>query len=151
MELWGPVSFPFSSYASDAASGLSDVGEGMERMRRPPGKNLRRRPRSRLRVTSVRRGHRSSGNNLQGLDATVRDGGAVSQKRREALCYWYPRGRQSCFQYETLGAESASLQFQSGHCDLGGEGWGHLMKTELDLLLSADFDSEGLRPERQSG
>ncbi|XP_025135886.1 serine/threonine-protein kinase WNK4 isoform X3 [Bubalus bubalis] len=44
---------PGESYASDAASGLSDVGEGMERMRRPPGKNLRRRPRSRLRVTSV--------------------------------------------------------------------------------------------------
>jgi len=61
MELWGSVSFPFSSYASEAASGLSDVGEGMERMRRPPGKNLRRRPRSRLRVTSVRKGHRSSG------------------------------------------------------------------------------------------
>ncbi|KAI4533613.1 hypothetical protein MG293_016632 [Ovis ammon polii] len=44
---------PGESYASDAASGLSDVGEGMERMRRPPGKILRRRPRSRLRVTSV--------------------------------------------------------------------------------------------------
>ncbi|KAF4012636.1 hypothetical protein G4228_004117 [Cervus hanglu yarkandensis] len=44
---------PGESYASDAASGLSDMGEGMERMRRPPGKNLRRRPRSRLRVTSV--------------------------------------------------------------------------------------------------
>ncbi|XP_007177769.2 serine/threonine-protein kinase WNK4 isoform X1 [Balaenoptera acutorostrata] len=44
---------PGDSYASDAASGLSDMGEGMERMRRPPGKNLRRRPRSRLRVTSV--------------------------------------------------------------------------------------------------
>ncbi|XP_034496083.1 serine/threonine-protein kinase WNK4 isoform X2 [Ailuropoda melanoleuca] len=44
---------PGDSYASDAASGLSDVGEGMERMRRPPGRNLRRRPRSRLRVTSV--------------------------------------------------------------------------------------------------
>ncbi|XP_069884064.1 serine/threonine-protein kinase WNK4 isoform X1 [Dipodomys merriami] len=41
------------SYASDAAPGLSDMGEGMGRMRRPPGKNLRRRPRSRLRVTSV--------------------------------------------------------------------------------------------------
>ncbi|XP_039331702.1 serine/threonine-protein kinase WNK4 isoform X1 [Saimiri boliviensis] len=40
-------------YASDAASGLSDVGEGMGQMRRPPGRNLRRRPRSRLRVTSV--------------------------------------------------------------------------------------------------
>ncbi|XP_037665697.1 serine/threonine-protein kinase WNK4 isoform X2 [Choloepus didactylus] len=44
---------PGESYASDAASGLSDVGEGMGRMRRPPGRNLRRRPRSRLRVTSV--------------------------------------------------------------------------------------------------
>ncbi|ELW54714.1 Serine/threonine-protein kinase WNK4 [Tupaia chinensis] len=44
---------PGDSYASDAASGLSDVGEGMGRMRKPPGKNLRRRPRSRLRVTSV--------------------------------------------------------------------------------------------------
>ncbi|XP_012377452.2 serine/threonine-protein kinase WNK4 isoform X3 [Dasypus novemcinctus] len=44
---------PGDSYASDAASGLSDVGEGIERMRRPPGRNLRRRPRSRLRVTSV--------------------------------------------------------------------------------------------------
>ncbi|XP_036691309.1 serine/threonine-protein kinase WNK4 isoform X1 [Balaenoptera musculus] len=44
---------PGDSYASDAASGLSDMGEGMEQMRRPPGKNLRRRPRSRLRVTSV--------------------------------------------------------------------------------------------------
>uniref|UniRef100_A0ABI7X7W3 non-specific serine/threonine protein kinase n=3 Tax=Felis catus TaxID=9685 RepID=A0ABI7X7W3_FELCA len=44
---------PGDSYASDAASGLSDVGEGMGRMRRPPGRNLRRRPRSRLRVTSV--------------------------------------------------------------------------------------------------
>ncbi|XP_006833767.1 PREDICTED: serine/threonine-protein kinase WNK4-like [Chrysochloris asiatica] len=41
------------SYASDAASGLSDMGEGMGRMKRPPGRNLRRRPRSRLRVTSV--------------------------------------------------------------------------------------------------
>ncbi|XP_045637535.1 LOW QUALITY PROTEIN: serine/threonine-protein kinase WNK4 [Ursus americanus] len=44
---------PGDSYASDVASGLSDVGEGMERMRRPLGRNLRRRPRSRLRVTSV--------------------------------------------------------------------------------------------------
>lgn len=44
---------PGDSYASDAASGLSDVGEGMGRMRRPLGRNLRRRPRSRLRVTSV--------------------------------------------------------------------------------------------------
>ncbi|XP_025842821.2 serine/threonine-protein kinase WNK4 isoform X6 [Vulpes vulpes] len=44
---------PGDSYASDAASGLSDVGEGMACMRRPPGRNLRRRPRSRLRVTSV--------------------------------------------------------------------------------------------------
>ncbi|XP_012582141.1 PREDICTED: serine/threonine-protein kinase WNK4 isoform X2 [Condylura cristata] len=45
---------PGDSYASDAAaSGLSDVGEGMGRMRRPPGRNPRRRPRSRLRVTSV--------------------------------------------------------------------------------------------------
>ncbi|XP_027949884.1 serine/threonine-protein kinase WNK4 isoform X4 [Eumetopias jubatus] len=44
---------PGDSYASDAASGLSDVGEGMGRMRRPPGRNLRRRPRSRLWVTSV--------------------------------------------------------------------------------------------------
>ncbi|KAM6163567.1 serine/threonine-protein kinase WNK4 [Rhynchocyon petersi] len=41
------------SYASDAASGLSDTGEGLGRMRRPPGRNLRRRPRSRLRVTNV--------------------------------------------------------------------------------------------------
>ncbi|KAG8512913.1 Serine/threonine-protein kinase WNK4, partial [Galemys pyrenaicus] len=44
---------PGDSYVSDAASGLSDMGEGIGRMRRPPGKNLRRRPRSRLRVTSV--------------------------------------------------------------------------------------------------
>ncbi|XP_047399517.1 serine/threonine-protein kinase WNK4 isoform X5 [Sciurus carolinensis] len=44
---------PGDSYASDAASGLSDMGEGIGQMRRPPGKNLRRRPRSRLRVTSV--------------------------------------------------------------------------------------------------
>ncbi|XP_045442170.1 serine/threonine-protein kinase WNK4 isoform X2 [Pipistrellus kuhlii] len=44
---------PGDSYASDAASGLSDMGEGMGRMRRPLGRNLRRRPRSRLRVTSV--------------------------------------------------------------------------------------------------
>ncbi|KAK2500440.1 hypothetical protein MC885_012832 [Smutsia gigantea] len=44
---------PGDSYASDAASGLSDMGEGMGRMRRPPSRNLRRRPRSRLRVTSV--------------------------------------------------------------------------------------------------
>ncbi|XP_007536879.1 serine/threonine-protein kinase WNK4 isoform X2 [Erinaceus europaeus] len=41
------------NYASGAASGLSDAGEGMGRVRRPTGKNLRRRPRSRLRVTSV--------------------------------------------------------------------------------------------------
>ncbi|KAF6098147.1 WNK lysine deficient protein kinase 4 [Phyllostomus discolor] len=44
---------PGDSYASDAASGLSDAGEGTGRMRRPLGRNLRRRPRSRLRVTSV--------------------------------------------------------------------------------------------------
>ncbi|KFO28546.1 Serine/threonine-protein kinase WNK4 [Fukomys damarensis] len=44
---------PGDSYASDAASGLSDMGEGMGQMRRPPGKTPRRRPRSRLRVTSV--------------------------------------------------------------------------------------------------
>ncbi|KAM7068295.1 serine/threonine-protein kinase WNK4 isoform 3-T3 [Molossus nigricans] len=44
---------PGDSYASDAASSLSDVGEGMGRIRRPLGRNLRRRPRSRLRVTSV--------------------------------------------------------------------------------------------------
>uniref|UniRef100_A0A8C2W0X9 Serine/threonine-protein kinase WNK4 n=1 Tax=Chinchilla lanigera TaxID=34839 RepID=A0A8C2W0X9_CHILA len=39
--------------SSDAASGLSDMGEGLGRMRRPPGRTLRRRPRSRLRVTNV--------------------------------------------------------------------------------------------------
>uniref|UniRef100_A0A8C5XD99 Serine/threonine-protein kinase WNK4 n=2 Tax=Microcebus murinus TaxID=30608 RepID=A0A8C5XD99_MICMU len=44
---------PGDSYASDAASGLSDVGEGLGQMRRPPGRNIRRRPRSRLRVTNV--------------------------------------------------------------------------------------------------
>nr|XP_036875613.1 serine/threonine-protein kinase WNK4 isoform X6 [Manis javanica] len=44
---------PGDSYASDAASGFSDMGEGMGQMRRPPSRNLRRRPRSRLRVTSV--------------------------------------------------------------------------------------------------
>ncbi|XP_005070201.1 LOW QUALITY PROTEIN: serine/threonine-protein kinase WNK4 [Mesocricetus auratus] len=43
---------PGDSYASDAASGLSDMGEGGQ-MRKTPVKNLRRRPRSRLRVTSV--------------------------------------------------------------------------------------------------
>ncbi|XP_027726417.1 serine/threonine-protein kinase WNK4 isoform X1 [Vombatus ursinus] len=47
------TSSPFSSYTSDAASGLSDVGEGPGRMRRPPGRSPKRRPRSRLRVTSV--------------------------------------------------------------------------------------------------
>lgn len=147
MELWGPLSFPFSSYASDAASGLSDVGEGMERMRRPPGKNLRRRPRSRLRVTSVRKGPRSSGITCRAW-MELSEGGVCGQPERvRSTGHSYPRGRRSCFQYETLGAESASLRFQSGHCDLGGEGWGHLMKTELDLLPSADFDPEGLRPE----
>ncbi|KAF6300146.1 WNK lysine deficient protein kinase 4 [Rhinolophus ferrumequinum] len=49
----GSEFFPGDTYVSDAASGLSDSGEGMGRMRRPPGRNLRRRPRSRLRVTSV--------------------------------------------------------------------------------------------------
>ncbi|ELK01464.1 Serine/threonine-protein kinase WNK4 [Pteropus alecto] len=44
---------PGDNHASDVASGLSEMGEGMGRMRRPPGRNLRRRPRSRLRVTSV--------------------------------------------------------------------------------------------------
>ncbi|XP_054988940.1 serine/threonine-protein kinase WNK4 isoform X1 [Sorex araneus] len=45
---------PADSYASDVASGLSDAGEGtMCRMKKPLGRNLRRRPRSRLRVTSV--------------------------------------------------------------------------------------------------
>ncbi|KAL2764999.1 serine/threonine-protein kinase WNK4 isoform 2, partial [Daubentonia madagascariensis] len=44
---------PGDSYASDVASGLSDVGEGLGQMRRPPGRNVRRRPRSRLRVTNV--------------------------------------------------------------------------------------------------
>lgn len=48
------VSLSLSSYASDAASGLSDMGEGGQ-MRKNPVKTLRRRPRSRLRVTSVRR------------------------------------------------------------------------------------------------
>uniref|UniRef100_A0A8C6GJN0 Serine/threonine-protein kinase WNK4 n=2 Tax=Mus spicilegus TaxID=10103 RepID=A0A8C6GJN0_MUSSI len=43
---------PGDSYASDAASGLSDMGEGGQ-MRKNPVKTLRRRPRSRLRVTSV--------------------------------------------------------------------------------------------------
>ncbi|XP_008833557.1 serine/threonine-protein kinase WNK4 isoform X2 [Nannospalax galili] len=43
---------PGDSYASDATSGLSDMGEGGQ-MRKTPVKNLRRRPRSRLRVTSV--------------------------------------------------------------------------------------------------
>ncbi|XP_042138771.1 serine/threonine-protein kinase WNK4 isoform X1 [Peromyscus maniculatus bairdii] len=43
---------PGDSCASDAASGLSDMGEGGQ-MRKTPVKNLRRRPRSRLRVTSV--------------------------------------------------------------------------------------------------
>ncbi|XP_076791882.1 serine/threonine-protein kinase WNK4 isoform X2 [Arvicanthis niloticus] len=43
---------PGDSYTSDAASGLSDMGEGGQ-MRKNPVKNLRRRPRSRLRVTSV--------------------------------------------------------------------------------------------------
>ncbi|XP_074079931.1 serine/threonine-protein kinase WNK4 isoform X5 [Macrotis lagotis] len=51
----GPASdfSPGDSYTSDAASGLSDVGEGPGRMRRPPGRSPKRRPRSRLRVTSV--------------------------------------------------------------------------------------------------
>uniref|UniRef100_A0A2K6EKS1 Serine/threonine-protein kinase WNK4 n=1 Tax=Propithecus coquereli TaxID=379532 RepID=A0A2K6EKS1_PROCO len=44
---------PGDSYASDAASGLSDVGEGLGQIRKPPGRNIRRRPRSRLRVTNV--------------------------------------------------------------------------------------------------
>ncbi|XP_013374710.1 PREDICTED: serine/threonine-protein kinase WNK4 [Chinchilla lanigera] len=44
---------PGDSCPSDAASGLSDMGEGLGRMRRPPGRTLRRRPRSRLRVTNV--------------------------------------------------------------------------------------------------
>uniref|UniRef100_A0A8C5P4H2 Serine/threonine-protein kinase WNK4 n=1 Tax=Jaculus jaculus TaxID=51337 RepID=A0A8C5P4H2_JACJA len=44
---------PGDSYASDAASGLSDMGEGMGQMKKLPAKTLRRRPRSRLRVTSV--------------------------------------------------------------------------------------------------
>ncbi|EHB18361.1 Serine/threonine-protein kinase WNK4 [Heterocephalus glaber] len=44
---------PGDSCASEAASGLSDLGEGMGQMRRPPGKTPRRRPRSRLRVMSV--------------------------------------------------------------------------------------------------
>ncbi|GAB1296862.1 Serine/threonine-protein kinase WNK4 [Apodemus speciosus] len=43
---------PGDSYASDAVSGLSDMGEGGQ-MRKNPVKTLRRRPRSRLRVTSV--------------------------------------------------------------------------------------------------
>ncbi|XP_050012435.1 serine/threonine-protein kinase WNK4 isoform X3 [Alexandromys fortis] len=43
---------PGDSCASDAASGLSDMGEGGQ-TRKPPVKSLRRRPRSRLRVTSV--------------------------------------------------------------------------------------------------
>ncbi|KAM9003884.1 serine/threonine-protein kinase WNK4 isoform X1 [Sarcophilus harrisii] len=51
----GPASdfSPGDSYTSDAASGLSDVGEGAGRMKRPPGRSPKRRPRSRLRVTSV--------------------------------------------------------------------------------------------------
>ncbi|XP_007482217.1 serine/threonine-protein kinase WNK4 isoform X2 [Monodelphis domestica] len=51
----GPASdfSPGDSYTSDAASGLSDVGEGPGRMKRPPGRSPKRRPRSRLRVTSV--------------------------------------------------------------------------------------------------
>lgn len=81
MELWGPLSFPFSSYASDAASGLSDMGEGMERMRRPPGKNLRRRPRSRLRVTSVRKGNRSSGITYRAW-MELSEGGVCGQPER---------------------------------------------------------------------
>ncbi|KAM6174661.1 LOW QUALITY PROTEIN: serine/threonine-protein kinase WNK4 [Erethizon dorsatum] len=45
---------PGDSCASDAAvSGLSDTGEGMGRMQRPPGKTPRRRPRSRLQVINV--------------------------------------------------------------------------------------------------
>ncbi|XP_043818841.1 serine/threonine-protein kinase WNK4 isoform X3 [Dromiciops gliroides] len=51
----GPASdfSPGDSYTSDAASGLSDVGEGPGRIRRPSGRSPKRRPRSRLRVTSV--------------------------------------------------------------------------------------------------
>ncbi|XP_023573782.1 serine/threonine-protein kinase WNK4 isoform X2 [Octodon degus] len=44
---------PGDSCPSDVASGLSDMGEGLGRMRRPPGRTPRRRPRSRLRVTNV--------------------------------------------------------------------------------------------------
>ncbi|XP_060242651.1 serine/threonine-protein kinase WNK4 isoform X3 [Meriones unguiculatus] len=43
---------PAESYASDATSGLGDMGEGGQ-MRKTPMKSLRRRSRSRLRVTSV--------------------------------------------------------------------------------------------------
>uniref|UniRef100_A0A8W4FG74 non-specific serine/threonine protein kinase n=1 Tax=Sus scrofa TaxID=9823 RepID=A0A8W4FG74_PIG len=69
---------PGDSYASDAASGLSDMGEGMGRMRRPPGRNLRRRPRSRLRVTSVSKGHRSWGITYRARRELSGDGGEAA-------------------------------------------------------------------------
>lgn len=75
-----PHSLPFPSYASDAASGLSDMGEGMGRMRRPPGRNLRRRPRSRLRVTSVSKGHRSWGITYRAWRELSGDGGCLTEK-----------------------------------------------------------------------
>lgn len=92
-----PTSFFFSSYASDAASGLSDVGEGMGRMRRPPGRNLRRRPRSRLRVTSVRKGHRRWGVTYGTRRELSGAGEGGQPKKGRTVCDWYHRGSQSGF------------------------------------------------------
>lgn len=147
MELWGPsvhfdtpsVSFLFCSYASDAASGLSDMGEGMGRMRRPLGRNLRRRPRSRLRVTSVRKAEKM-GNNLQGQEGTFRNMGEVSQKRGEAVCDWYPSGSQFLIPDFGIRVCFSSFPIQPHH--LVGVGWGPVIRTEgltSSLLLNLNL------------
>lgn len=69
-----------SSYTSDAVSSLSDMGEGMMgRMKKPLGRNLRRRPRSRLRVTSVRTG---SPMRWGSVSVARRDDGCATRKGR---------------------------------------------------------------------
>lgn len=112
----------------------------MERMRRPPGRNLRRRPRSRLRVTSVRRGHRGWGITYRTRRETARGVREVSQKRGE--------------QYVTGTLETASLVSNTRlwgqslllstvwPLSLGWRGWGHVMKTEgltASLLLTLNL------------
>lgn len=80
------------------------------------------------------------GNNLQGQEGTFRKMGEVSQKRRVAVCDWYPTGSQ--FLIPDFGSRVcfSSIPIQPHH--LVGVGWASVIRTEgltSSLLLNLNL------------